>query len=714
MYPSPFYVRFIENLGTFIEEIKLISILCLALFQIITYMKKHSIIPVLVILAVIIFSCNPEEKIEPVVTNQEGFLSITPPPGFAFTTTETVTLRLTGQLSDGVPLANVVYEVFDGNPYKNGKKISSILLDDQGKGVLDISIPNDLTEVYLYTSYLGIPPVKKVEIGRPSTQILINASSDSFDFGDDQRSTSNPNARVTRLPADFTVMGTYNSNGLPSYIIGKDPIKPDFLLRLNNNLPERKDVRQTNPSLLDEKFPRQLSVKEDAEVWVTFVHNGAGWRNVLGYYYYKDGEAPKTPADIKNKIVIFPHINALSVGEKVKLKGNLPNGAFEKGTQIGWFVIANGWNGSLTLGNAVLFSDKNLNTFTSNASLREQLIFLYDQQERIMVMGWEDMPRNGSDHDFNDVVFYASWNPLTSVETGAYLVLDSKTPKDIDGDGVLDIFDEFPTDSERSFTNHFPSKGAFGTLLFEDMWPAYGDYDMNDLVLGFNNKEITDGKGRVKQMDMTFVIRATGAGTRNGFGLEFPIQPDAIESISGTRMSTGKIKTNPNGTESGQKTAVAIVFDDANQKMPIMANVFQNNSFTLQDTIRMKVIFKVPVDRKELGEQPYNAFIFKTDNRGNEIHFIGGKPTTLATPSLFGTKDDRSSLTKNVYYVSESGLNWGMFIPQSIDHAQEKNDFSGGYLEFKEWAKTGGSFKKDWYKDKGNNIDKSSIYIRKQ
>ena len=682
-------------------------------------MKKHSIIPVLVMLSVIIFSCNPEEKIEPVITNQEGYLGITPPVGFAFNTTETVTLRLAGQLSDGVPLANVVYEVFDGNPYKNGRKISSVLLDDQGKGVLDISIPNNLTEVYLYTSYLGVPPVKKVKIGRPSTQILINASSDSFDFGDEGSSTSNPSGRISNsLPSDFSFLGTFNSNGLPSYIVGQDKVKPGFLKSLNNNLPASKDIRQgSSSSLLDEKFPKQLFVREEAEVWVTFIHNGASFRNVLGYYYYKDGEAPKTPADIKNKIIIFPHINALKVGEKVKLKGDLPNGAFEKGTQIGWFVISNGWkDGSITLDNAVMYSDKNLNTFNSTESLREQMVFLFDKKEKIMVLGWEDVPRNRStcDHDFNDLIFYATWNPIKSVETGAYPILENETDQDLDKDGVSDNADEYPADFERAFTNHFPSKGTFGTLLFEDMWPSFGDYDMNDLVLGFSNNETTDSKGRVKQMDMTFIIRATGAGARNGFGLEFPIQPDAIESISGTRMSTGKIKANSNGTESGQKTAVAIVFDDANQKMPGMANVFQDNSFTLQDTIRMKVIFKVPVDRKELGEQPYNAFIFKTDNRGNEIHFIGGKPTNLATPSLFGTKDDRTSLTKNVYYVSESGFNWGMFIPESIDHLQEKKNFSGGYLEFKEWANSGGFLQQDWYKDKGKNIDRSFLYIRKQ
>lgn len=69
-------------------------------------------------------------------------------------------------------------------------------------------------------------------------------------------------------------------------------------------------------------------------------------------------------------------------------------------------------------------------------------------------MGWEDIRRdfNNCDHDFNDVMFYASWNPVTSVDVDEYVPIDTEE-KDYDEDGVTDDQDEYPEDSERAFNN---------------------------------------------------------------------------------------------------------------------------------------------------------------------------------------------------------------------------------------------------------------------
>ena len=39
-------------------------------------------------------------------------------------------------------------------------------------------------------------------------------------------------------------------------------------------------------------------------------------------------------------------------------------------------------------------------------------------------------------------------------------------------------------DKNKSFNSFFPVQGKTGTLAFEDLWPAKGDYDFNDLVIG--------------------------------------------------------------------------------------------------------------------------------------------------------------------------------------------------------------------------------------
>ncbi|GHB49732.1 LruC domain-containing protein [Mongoliitalea lutea] len=663
------------------------------------------------------FACNLEPKEAPIDPNLEGYLALNPPAGFVFNSSEQVRIQVSGVFADNSPLAGIKYEVFHGNPFDGGNKISTVLLNDQGSGSVELTLASDIENLFLYTEFIGLPPVKKFSVNRPLTQVKIDPSIDSFDAGVDSQTSSNPGARIESLPAGFTALGTYNNNGLPSYLLPtRDRISQGIFTRINANLPERRDLRQTSPDLLSEQYPRQLFVNEDAEVWVTFVHNGAGWRNVLGYYFYEVGQEPKTAAEIKEKIIIFPHINALTSGDKVKLRGNLPNGAFKKGTTIGWFIISNGWrNNVVTTGNAVLFSNRNLNTVIQEPSLREHMVFLYDQQERVMLIGWEDMPRNlsGCDHDFNDLVFYATWNPITSVEVGNYARLESKVIGDSDGDGVNDNIDEFPNDPERAFSNFYPAKDTYGTFMFEDLWPSFGDYDMNDLVLGFNNREITDGQGRIKEMQMTFVIRAIGAGVKNGFGIEFPTNPGNIESVSGNRLTTGNIRLNGNGTEAGQQTAVVVVFDDANVNMTSLSNVFEGNTHQKEDTIRVNLVFRFALDKKDLGVEPFNAFLFRSGDRGIEVHLMNGKPTSLATRNYFGTRDDRSNFNSGVFYRSANGLNWALFVPESIDHPLERVDFTKGYQRFPNWAQSGGNQHKDWFRNTGDNINPSALYRRR-
>ena len=74
-------------------------------------------------------------------------------------------------------------------------------------------------------------------------------------------------------------------------------------------------------------------------------------------------------------------------------------------------------------------------------------------------------------------------------DTSAY-TWQKVTVKDSDLDGVPNAYDNYPDDYDRAFDFFYPAKNSFNTLLYEDMWPHRGDYDMNDLVLNFNYKFI--------------------------------------------------------------------------------------------------------------------------------------------------------------------------------------------------------------------------------
>ncbi|EPR74146.1 hypothetical protein ADIWIN_0845 [Winogradskyella psychrotolerans RS-3] len=278
------------------------------------------------------------------------------------------------------------------------------------------------------------------------------------------------------------------------------------------------------------------------------------------------------------------------------------DGAFEKGTYIGWFLISNGWQSNkVSNGNGVFYADKDLNTEIKTVSLRDQMVFLYDASEKLLLMGWEDIRRDSGtcDHDFNDVIFYASWNPITSVEVTDYVPIDTDE-KDQDEDGVSDYQDEYPDDPDRAFNNYSLGANTFGTLLFEDLWPSFGDYDMNDLVIDYNVNEISDGNNRIKEIQVITVVRATGAGYRNGFGIQLPVTADQVASVEGTRLKTGKIKTSSSGVEQEQSLATVIIMDDVNEKLPFLANVNSDNAHHEEDTVKVNIVFKEAI-RKLIG-----------------------------------------------------------------------------------------------------------------
>ncbi|MBI0399058.1 LruC domain-containing protein [Cyclobacterium marinum] len=660
-----------------------------------------------------LFACDPINEISETVT-QNDQLGLNTPSGFDFSTTTSVNVDLSATGSDNSPLSNVVYKIYKGNPHKEGTLLQTVQLDELGNASITIDLPSYLKEVFIASDYIGVEPMAIVPVSGGRISYSFDATNPSV-LADEYFETNaiNANERISASSEEFMTLGSWSSEGKPKYLVESDRISDQLLKNINSSLPENEDLRKSNPEAISDKYKRELFVSEDAEVWVTYVHTGGSYRNAIGYYWYKEGEAPKTADEIKNKTIIFPNAQSgvLRSGNKVKLVGP-KDGAFEKDTYIGWFLISNGWQGGkLTYGNGVFYADKNLNTFNEKEELRDQMVFLYDATEQILLMGWEDIRRDYSscDHDFNDVMFYASWNPITSVDLTDYVPIDTDV-KDKDEDGVADSEDEYPEDPERAFNNYSPGENTFGTLLFEDLWPSFGDYDMNDLVIDYNVNEISNGNNRIKEIKLTTVVRATGAGYRNGFGIQLPVSSDQVLSVEGTRLSTGSIKTLSSGVEQGQKLATIIVMDDVNDKLPVMANVFTGNTQHGTDTVTVKIVFKESVRKADLGAAPYNPFMIINQDRGREVHLMNMEPTDLMDTEWFSTADDISSIGEGTYFTSNKGFNWALHIPQSISYAQEKVDFTKAYTKFSEWAKSGGLSYEDWYLNIDGQVNSDAIY----
>ena len=425
-----------------------------------------------------------------------------------------------------------------------------------------LRLPLITKTIAIITPYLGLPDTTFVSVNPGPIDVILGGVKPASK-GAATLSPRNWAGKVT-----YTYMGDWDAAGVPAYLEPqRDDVGPGLLATVNASLPENRPVPQYNPEYLATGNQTDVLITELADVWVTFVHEGAGWKNALGFYTYDLSSPPVTTADIAAHTIIFPNVSYAGSGGGLQSGDRVRIGQFPAGTGIGWFLVSNGWNGAgVGNGNYVVYSNPDFNPEASS-NLRQHNVLLTDPDRELLLLSFEDVNREWSsvDNDFNDAVFYVAANPYTALVTSNVVAATDpgKDPgSDADGDGVINELDRFPYESDKAFISFQPGEDVFSTLVFEDLWPNRGDYDFNDLVLDWNVALALNVNGDVVEINGTYKVRAAGAGFRNGFGFELPLPSSSVASVTGTSLNKNYITLSGNGTESGQSRAVIIVFDD--------------------------------------------------------------------------------------------------------------------------------------------------------
>jgi LruC domain-containing protein len=633
------------------------------------------------------------------------------PSGFNWSTTNTARFQVTALDNQNNPLVGVKIEVLSDDPENGGKLIVSGSTNESGVYAINYQVPSYYTSLYVATDYLGLVNLTKVDLDANGFELVLGGK------------MTVPMFKSLLSPVSdgfYTYMGGYNNQGVPDYLEPEnDPITADFLDDINNTLPERVRLDVSHPEYFFDVYDHNLNLVETCDVWVTFITEGAGYKNVLGYYTYETGNAPQTPDDIESIDVIFPNVSLEGSGGGLQSGNKVYLGRFNANTTISWALIADGWNGSEVYDKRwTVYSNKNLNA-AADPDLKQQTVLLYDPGRERLLLGIEDILRNrsGCDHDFNDAVFYVTANPIQAIDVTDLPIVDY-TGDDRDGDDVPDNFDDYPDNPEKAFDNFFFTEGDFGTLAFEDLWPYRGDYDFNDAVIDYNFNQITNGNNALVELNATFILRAHGAYFHNGFGIELPVQSAAIESVEGTNISSDYISLNANGTEAGHSKAVVIMWDDSYDVLSptytgIGANTNPEMPFQVPDTMHVTIKLQNPVPMNQTGVPPYNPFIIVDGQRGVEVHLPNKAPTALADLSLIGTGHDDSDAASNRYYKTQENLPWAINIVEKFAYPIEKAEIIKAHLKFAEWAESGGSIHPDWYKNESGYRDNTFIYEEK-
>jgi len=157
-----------------------------------------------------------------------------------------------------------------------------------------------------------------------------------------------------------------------------------------------------NPAFISNNTDPNIHLLADAEISLTFIDEGAGYKNSFGYFVYDDNES------ILYEQTIFSNASKAGGGGSLLAGDTVSLGDFNEGENIGFWVQANGFN------------DPNGHKYYSldqyNPDGLRHIAIIDDPDNERLVIGFEDLYNLG-DQDYNDVVFSFTGNPYEAIDT---------------------------------------------------------------------------------------------------------------------------------------------------------------------------------------------------------------------------------------------------------------------------------------------------------
>lgn len=281
---------------------------------------------------------------------------------------------------------------------------------------------------------------------------------------------------------------------------------------------------------------------------------------------------------------------------------------------------------------------------------------------------------------FTGNVCYAAKKVISYAETSMFQLDYNKLPTNAQGDcyGVQYKPSEDTTpDSEDPEYNEQSSQTPTYTYLFEDNWPVFGDYDMNDLVLDVNIANIGVINNNATSVALTTTVRAVGA-SKSLYAFAQIEAPGVGKMI--VPLFDGE--------------AHAFLGKTTNDKINTF-NYTCDNRTTVQ-TVELKGI-KGLVNALNL-----NVFLVWGDinaEKWNEVHLPYFKATSRAAQSATTGANYKYNGKVEGAKTEYDNMMWALMVPTKnfASYPKEAVSIMSAYEGFMEWAKSGGAQAGDWY-----------------
>ena len=637
--------------------------------------------------------------------------------------------------------ASVFFSIYDQEPgswvenayvLKDGiQPLYSGWTSEDGTFSATLSLPSYLKKVYVYTPAMFSTRIMEAEVNGSqinvaeknyASQAATRATKENtwgafitdidlddwFDWIFNHQSGNNNYSYMVAgktRPAEYNDgnwkdwLVTYNTQGMldKKSLIGNNDKKDEDLYLGKKLAGKLYEVHQAVINVNQKECPQELRseydmlITKEGEIAINFLGGSTCWNSSLGYYVYRDGQKPAS-LDQANVVLVFPNTQdgfktktyngestkGVFTGSCVKLKyyPNIASGSqkgatykFPAGYRIGFVLATNAWS------NRIPGWDSNYRVRSATSSglsvdskgkqynVPRTAVYKYkdkDTNKDYVMVSFED---NTHDNNFSDVVF-----TLTTRAT----------------------IDKIPDVDPKVEVNELK-----GIYAFEDLWPAKGDYDMNDVMTKSTYTKLVDSKNNIYEESYTFKTYGNYATLTNGLAVR-------LDGVSTTDKLEFYVKAVGDEDFSALETTY-----DATDRVVVLTNDVNTNKGA---EYKVKVIHaeNSPVEKETIDAEP---FIFRAEESGDavawwEVHLTGYKPTSKMNFGYFNTGDDCSQPDKDIFYVRKGNYPFSFFLAGAtdedlkpmLDPDNESTPINELYSGYSDWVTNNGTTSTDWYK----------------
>lgn len=495
--------------------------------------------------------------------------------------------------------------------------------------------------------------------------------------------------------ASYAYLGSYDGNGkYNDTILNKDQvnnnsifynISQDIVDEYNTLFPGGQSVANLRPEWVKDN---DLHFEQETDsVYLTFVTEGAGYKNTICIYVYDTDSPPRRFGDV-DLLIIFPNSSktgsggSMNTGDSIHIPSSwvksgstaIPQSyTFSAGKSLGIALIADAWQNTSVRTNRSKYASLSHMNPERSERLRYHCITVRSSVDPdTFLIGWEDINRQhwNCDHDFNDCVLMFRCSSINNIKP-------------------------------ESYAKNISYEYYRGTILVEDLPndQSHHDNDYNDVAGEYAIKETIENDSDLKELTFAFHLKGRGAKYDHEFG--FGIPELANYTGTATRYTYIGANTTPAFTDDISES----VFHTSNThgRVNLIPSTKTLMPTEMPDTIQVcTIIVKITLDnvitRSLIPIAPYNIYAKVFRNRSTELYTESSINTTNSDAALsYGITElynilvlrnwtkyqipfERTPLFTvypwSIDYIKENKqkrLNWYSFMKQSKLHTYVKN-----------------------------------------